>query len=532
MRVLVVGAGVAGLVAAGELTAAGCDVSVVERGARPGGRLVTVEVGDAVADVGAQFFTVRTPAFDRRVDDWVARGLVDVWCTGFGVDDGHPRYVARRGMASLVDDLTDGLDVRCATMAFAVRRTDGAVHPGRWVVVTDDGEPHRADAVVLTTPLPQAFALLADTDLLLDDDFVRTDYDRTVAWVARLDRPPRVPSPGALQAPVEGVAIVVDNGAKGLAGGPSITVHADTTWSERHWDDEPAALRTALTALAGPWLDGAQVAAFSPLRCYENKTGSNRLRGSLHSLTARHVDEASSRVGRLARKQPKDRARDLLHLPAAPHRHILLDALDTIGLAAARVHLGVDEPGTNGIHADTFCGDLLSQTNGQRIHGPLGGRVVDVFVRRAETRSRRGHVHDSSAGATVLRRHPAHRLAGTNERPDHVGREDALNSRGIHFLYAHLPLEYAGVVHESRRTAEHTIASREQLHDFSFAGNVCTDRDGAPAGGFDSLQHVLGGVLVRTIVDAHRVAALRGELGRGGAYASAGSGDDDDLIPV
>lgn len=262
MRVVVVGAGIAGLVAARELAAAGCAVAVLERGAQPGGRLATVEVGGAIADVGAQFFTVRTPAFSRRVEDWIARHLVDVWCTGFAVDDGHPRYVAPRGMASLVADLADGLDVRCSTMAFAVRHaTDDAGGATRWVVVADDGVAHLADAVVLTTPVPQAFALLADTELVVDDDFVLTDYDRTVAWVARLDEPPRVPAPGAVQAPAEGVAIVVDNAAKGLGGGPSITLHTDTAWSERHWDTDPVSLCAALTELAEPWLDGAHVLA-------------------------------------------------------------------------------------------------------------------------------------------------------------------------------------------------------------------------------------------------------------------------------
>ena len=72
------------------------DVVVVDKGRSPGGRMATRRIGAATFDHGAQFFTVRTPAFRRRVDDWIDRGLVTVWNHGFDHDDGYPRYVAPR----------------------------------------------------------------------------------------------------------------------------------------------------------------------------------------------------------------------------------------------------------------------------------------------------------------------------------------------------------------------------------------------------------------------------------------------------
>ena len=74
MRVVIVGAGMSGLVAAQELVAAGVEVAVVDKGRSVGGRLATRRIGDARLDHGAQFFTVRTPAFQRRVDQWLDRG--------------------------------------------------------------------------------------------------------------------------------------------------------------------------------------------------------------------------------------------------------------------------------------------------------------------------------------------------------------------------------------------------------------------------------------------------------------------------
>jgi renalase len=254
MRIVVIGAGLAGLVAARDLGHTGATVAVVDKGRSPGGRLATRRLGDATLDHGAQFFTVRTPAFRRRVDDWLERDLVTVWSHGFLDHDGHPRYIARDGMNSLAKDLATGLDVSCSTMAFAVRPGDAAP----WRVVIDDGTFHEVDAVVVTTPLPQAYALLADAGVELPPDLMQMEYDRTIALLARLDRPPAIPLPGGVQAPGPNVSFVADNAAKGVSRTPAMTLHASASWSETHWDEPVDVLAERLLALARPWLGDAQ----------------------------------------------------------------------------------------------------------------------------------------------------------------------------------------------------------------------------------------------------------------------------------
>jgi predicted NAD/FAD-dependent oxidoreductase len=256
MRVVIVGAGLSGLVAARALTEAGASVVIVDKGRSPGGRLATRRIGSATLDHGAQFFTVRTPAFRRRVDDWVERGLVAVWSHGFTDSDGHPRYAATGGMNSLAKDLAVGLDVRCSTMAFAVRPAESG---DDWNVVIDDGTVHAADAVIVTSPLPQSFALLADAGLELDEALMRTDYDRTIALLATLDRPPAITAPGGVQGPTPAVSFVADNVAKGVSATPAVTLHASATWSEHHWDDDVEELRNSLVQLAAPWIDDALI---------------------------------------------------------------------------------------------------------------------------------------------------------------------------------------------------------------------------------------------------------------------------------
>jgi predicted NAD/FAD-dependent oxidoreductase len=256
MRVVIVGAGICGLVAGRRLADSDVDVVLVDKGRSVGGRLATRRIGDATVDHGAQFFTVRTPAFQRQVDDWVDRGLATVWSHGFTTDDSHPRYVATSGMNSLAKDLATGLDVRCSTMAFGIRPGSDAGAP--WHVVIDDGTVHDADAVIVTTPLPQAYALLADSGIAFAESLL-TDYDRTIALLATLDRPAAIPPPGGVQNPTPDIGFVADNHAKGVSATPAITVHASATWSEAHWDDDVDTVRLALIGLAETWLGEATV---------------------------------------------------------------------------------------------------------------------------------------------------------------------------------------------------------------------------------------------------------------------------------
>jgi len=297
LRVVVVGAGIAGLVAACELEAAGVTVTLLDKGRSVGGRLATRRIGNARLDHGAQFFTVRTPAFQRRVDDWIDRGLVEVWCHGFGhgsldtsgddidstsASDGYPRYVATGGMNSLAKDLANGLDVEVSTMVFTVRPGTDA----RWDVVIDDGTTRPADAVVITAPLPQAFSLLVDLawtpeapdpdtgtgsstvpdhGVELDESVFRVDYDRTIGLLCTVDGPTAVPEPGGVQhpdAPGEGARVfsfIGDNQRKGVSDAPALTFHASPAWSEAHWDADLDDLKVQLTEAAQPWLGSAKI---------------------------------------------------------------------------------------------------------------------------------------------------------------------------------------------------------------------------------------------------------------------------------
>jgi predicted NAD/FAD-dependent oxidoreductase len=261
MRIVVVGAGLAGLTAARSLAADRADheVIVLDKARSVGGRLATRRIGDARLDHGAQFFTVRGADFAEQVDDWCARGLAHVWCHGFsGRDDGYPRYVGTHGMNALAKDLATGLDCRGARLVFTLRRTEDG-----WAVVIDDGTVVEADAVVLTCPIQQSWALLVQSELDVPEELFRHEYHRTIGLLTVLDEPSAVPAPGGVQFDPtddgEPFGFIGDNQAKGISAVPAVTFHATQPWSLSHWDDDTETLGALLLERAAPWIGTASI---------------------------------------------------------------------------------------------------------------------------------------------------------------------------------------------------------------------------------------------------------------------------------
>ena len=255
MRVVVIGAGLAGLMAAQQLHNNGHSVVVLDKGKSPGGRLATRRIGDATLDHGAQFFTVRESEFDHRVQQWVQAGIVREWCTGFSSQDGHPRYIGTHGMNGIAKHLAQGLDIHCNTFVFEVTRNEDT----SWSTKIDDGTVFQSDALVVTCPLSQAYSLLITAHVDIPEALFTCEYDRTIGLLAVLDGESAVPAPGGVQNPSEPLQFVADNYMKGISHIPALTLHFSPAFSEQHWDDDPHALHQLLVRHAQTFLGNSRI---------------------------------------------------------------------------------------------------------------------------------------------------------------------------------------------------------------------------------------------------------------------------------
>ncbi len=261
-RVLIVGAGIAGLLAAHELRDNGHEVVVVDKGHQPGGRLATRRVGDATFDTGAQFLTVRDPRVGRHLDAWLASGFAREWFRGSPdqpppQDDGdHPRYRGAPAMRSIAERLAASLLLHLGTRVLGVDVTDG-----RWRLRLLDREDRplpvlTGDALLLTPPVPQTRALLADVRLSARTAATlgAIRFDPCLTVLARPDGPTALPPRGAIRLATEPVAWLTDNLVTGASPIPAVTAHATAAFSRARWDAPDAEVARDLLAAAAPHL--------------------------------------------------------------------------------------------------------------------------------------------------------------------------------------------------------------------------------------------------------------------------------------
>lgn len=270
---LIVGAGVAGLVAGAALQARGASVLILDKGRGVGGRLATKTFEGGRFDYGAQFFTVRNPTFRRLTEEWLAAGVVTSWCDGFSLPDGkfkstgETHYCGRGGMRAIATHLARDLDVRSQCEVKAIRN-----EPGWWTVVDASGSEYTGNALILTPPVPQALTLLNAGNVPLSktiqDQLAQITYDPCIAVMAMLEGPSRIPSPGGIWFPGEPLAWIADNTQKGMCsaagGGSSITLHAGPEFSREHWEDAAKGAGLLLQR-AEPWF-GTQVRSYQTHR--------------------------------------------------------------------------------------------------------------------------------------------------------------------------------------------------------------------------------------------------------------------------
>lgn len=260
--VAVVGAGIAGLLAARQLVAAGLRVVVLEKSRGVGGRMATRRRGRVSFDHGAQYFTARDADFEQLVHGWERAGLIRRWAQGFTLTDGgrkmdgNPRWYGVGGMTAVAKHLAEGLDVRLQQAVDSVRTAAEG-----WEMVLGSGHVLRARALLLTSPVPQSLQLLREGETGLSREIhaalERIRYSPCLALLIELSGPGRIPAPGGIWGDGRPIAWLADNSQKGVSPDTehtALTLHAGAGYSERRWSDAEEGVTADLLAAAAPWL--------------------------------------------------------------------------------------------------------------------------------------------------------------------------------------------------------------------------------------------------------------------------------------
>ncbi len=277
---IIVGAGIAGLLAAQRLMRYDIKVTLIEKSRGYGGRMAVKTIGDSTFDAGAQFMTTRDLIFRERVESWLAQGEVLPWYPG---PLRNMRYVGSHGMTTVPNRIGKSLDVRLSERVTKLRFGKKG-----WTVTTEphggkEKQTYHGDWLILTPPVPQCLQLLGDSKIELDydeeEELKKITYMRCLTVMAQLNGPSGLPNPGAMDLNHDVLRWIGDNHMKGICKTPgAITIHSSPKFAEAYWDrPEEERIQAMLTA-AKPFIKAEVVEATGhrwrysdPIRIYKEK---------------------------------------------------------------------------------------------------------------------------------------------------------------------------------------------------------------------------------------------------------------------
>lgn len=228
----------AGLSCAQKLHQQGHSSVLFDKGRGPGGRMSTRRIdtplGETSFDHGAQYFTVRDPAFVARVGRWADAVQVAPWPPA-GID----AWVGMPSMNTPIRAMADECDVRWNS------RIDTLQYDGKWQL---DGDIF--DAVILSVPAEQVPALAREHDTSIADAARSAVSDPCWTVIAAFDHPLPIEVDRLTNLGIIGSA--VRNSAKpGRIGPEAWVLQATADWSREHLEDQPERIEQALLAAFG-----------------------------------------------------------------------------------------------------------------------------------------------------------------------------------------------------------------------------------------------------------------------------------------
>ena len=169
MKIAIIGAGLTAATIAQKLTTEQPEwsVTIFEKSRGAGGRMTTKRRDMGWLDMGAQYFTARSDAFQQEVEAWVDAGWANIWDGSLFTfekgslkpsDDDQTRYIGTPYMNSPV---SERIEASGAELICNIRISQLHWAEGYWKLVDDQGNHHGPfDRVISTVPCEQAKELV------------------------------------------------------------------------------------------------------------------------------------------------------------------------------------------------------------------------------------------------------------------------------------------------------------------------------------------------------------------------------------
>jgi predicted NAD/FAD-dependent oxidoreductase len=164
MNIVIIGAGLSGLIAAQLLSRKNLNVIIIEKSKGIGGRLATRRINNESFDHGTSFFNEQFSkeliSFDEKLKPFIKK-----------VDD---HFYFEGGMNQLGKKLAEGLEIKKMCRIINLKFNH------QWELTSLDQEILHADKIILAIPMPQASELLKSCDKYLYEKTLPLNYSKAL----------------------------------------------------------------------------------------------------------------------------------------------------------------------------------------------------------------------------------------------------------------------------------------------------------------------------------------------------------------
>ena len=228
MKIIIIGAGMAGLSAARILTQKGHEVIVLDKGRGVGGRMSTRTIKNAKADHGTQYFSVKTPEFQTLISELQSDNITAEWHLA---QRENVRYIGAEGMNAIPKKMASSLPVLINEKVVLIDNN---------TVKTESGNIYDFDNLLITMPIPQVIDLFENSKIDFSEKdksvIAEIEYEPCMAVVAVLKEPTKIVS-GGIILENQPISWIADNFQKGITQIPTVTIHASSAYSAKRFDD-------------------------------------------------------------------------------------------------------------------------------------------------------------------------------------------------------------------------------------------------------------------------------------------------------
>lgn len=229
------------------------EVTILDKGRGVGGRMATRNLGTAIADHGAQYFSVQSEEFKQLIEQLSAEKIVNTWQLP---QRSNMRFFGSNGMKMIPKKMAEKLHVNLNEKVILLKEN---------IAYTEEGNEYAFDKIIITIPIPQLKELLQNSAININemDEKVleSVQYEPCIAVMAVLKNPTNIVG-GGIILENQLVAWIADNFQKGISPTPAVTIHASAEYSKQQFENNLTEVATEMLQSVEKWIPAEEIESF------------------------------------------------------------------------------------------------------------------------------------------------------------------------------------------------------------------------------------------------------------------------------